>query len=168
MTLEFSETMEAAVEVKQLRIIFLFLSIAFINWRFLFMFWKMHFNHLNRKNQQMGIKLLKELWFRSKRCNFIYWNKNAQTESSERKFFLREASEGRHTNHNHRKLVNLITRTTALSKSMKLSHAVWGHARRMGHGGEVGQNVVHWRREWQTTSVFLPWEPYEQHEKAKW
>ena len=21
------------------------------------------------------------------------------------------------------------------------------------------QNVVHWRREWQTTSVFLPWEP---------
>ena len=34
-----------------------------------------------------------------------------------------EASEGRHTNHNHRKLVNLITRTTALSNSMKLSHA---------------------------------------------
>ena len=22
----------------------------------------------------------------------------------------------------------------------------------MGHGGEVWQNVVHWRREWQTTS----------------
>ena len=38
MTLEFSETAEAAVEVKQLRIIFLFLSKAFINWRFLFMF----------------------------------------------------------------------------------------------------------------------------------
>src|SRR5574337_964743 len=36
---------------------------------------------------------------------------------------LREASEGRHTNHNHRKLVNLITPTTALSNSMKLSHA---------------------------------------------
>jgi len=29
---------------------------------------------------------------------------------------------------------------------MKLSHAVWGHPRRMGHGGEVWQNVVHWRR----------------------
>ena len=29
-----------------------------------------------------------------------------------------EASEGRHTNHNHRNLVNLITRTTALSNSM--------------------------------------------------
>ena len=30
------------------------------------------------------------------------------------------------------------------------------------------QNVVHWKREWQTTSVFLPWEPHEQYEKAKW
>ena len=37
----------------------------------------------------------------------------------------------------------------------------------MGHGGEFWQNVVHWRREWQTTSVFLPWEPHEQYEKAK-
>ena len=36
---------------------------------------------------------------------------------------LREASECRHTNHNHRKLVNLITRTRALSNSVKLSHA---------------------------------------------
>jgi len=50
---------------------------------------------------------------------------------------LREASEGRHANHNHRKLVNLITQTTALSNSMKLSHAVWGHPRWAGHGGEV-------------------------------
>ena len=25
--------------------------------------------------------------------------------------------------------------------------------------------MVHQRREWQTTSVFLPWEPHEQHEK---
>ena len=70
--------------------------------------------------------------------------------------------------HIHRKLVNMITRTTALSNSMKLSHAVWGHPRRTGHGGEVWQNVVHWRREWQTTSVFLPWEPNEQYERAKW
>ena len=37
-----------------------------------------------------------------------------------------------------------------------------------GHGGEVWQNVVHWRREWQATSVFFPWEPHEQYEKAKW
>ena len=75
---------------------------------------------------------------------------------------------GRQTeNHNHRKLANLITRTTALSNSMKLSHAVWGHPRWMGHGGEVWQNVVNWRREWQTTSVFLPWESHEESEKAK-
>ena len=32
---------------------------------------------------------------------------------------------------------------------------------------QVWQNVVHWRREWQTTSVFLPWEPHEQYEKAE-
>ena len=67
-------------------------------------------------------------------------------------------------------IANVITRTTALSNSvkLKLSHAVWGHPRQMGHSGEVWQNVVHWRREWQTTSVFLPWEPHEQYEKAKW
>ena len=29
------------------------------------------------------------------------------------------------------------TRTTALSNSMKLSHALWGHPRWRGHGGEV-------------------------------
>ena len=28
-------------------------------------------------------------------------------------------------------------RTTVLSNSMKLSHAVWGHPRWKGHGGEV-------------------------------
>ena len=28
------------------------------------------------------------------------------------------------------------TRTTALSNSMKLSHAMWGNPRRVGHGGE--------------------------------
>ena len=29
------------------------------------------------------------------------------------------------------------------------------------------ENVAHWRKEWQTTSVFLSWEPHEQYEKAK-
>ena len=29
------------------------------------------------------------------------------------------------------------TRTTALSNSMKLSHVMWGHPRRAGHGGEI-------------------------------
>ena len=37
----------------------------------------------------------------------------------------------------------------------------------MGHGEEFWQNVVHWRRERQTTSVFLPWKPHEQYEKEK-
>ena len=32
---------------------------------------------------------------------------------------------------------------------------MWGHLRCTGHGGEVWQNVVHWRREWQTTLVFF-------------
>ena len=26
---------------------------------------------------------------------------------------------------------------------------------------------LHWRRQWQTTSAFLPWEPHEPYEKAK-
>ena len=47
-----------------------------------------------------------------------------------------------------------------------MSRAVWGHLRQTGHGGEFWQNVVHWRRERQTTSVFLPWEPHEQCEKT--
>ena len=34
-------------------------------------------------------------------------------------------------------IANLLTRTTAFSNSMKLSHAVWGHPRQMAHGGEV-------------------------------
>ena len=59
------------------------------------------------------------------------------------------------------------SRTTALSNSMKL-RCPWGNSRRAGYGGEIWQNGVHWRREWQTTSVLLPWEPHEQYEIAKW
>ena len=51
---------------------------------------------------------------------------------------------------------------------MKLIYAMWGQPKWVGHGGEVWQNVVQWRREWQTTSVFLLWELHEQYEKAKW
>ena len=36
-----------------------------------------------------------------------------------------------------------------------------------GSWWRVLQNVVHWRRVWQTTSVFLSWEPHEQYENAK-
>ena len=60
----------------------------------------------------------------------------------------------------------LITWTTAFSSSMKLSHTLWGNPRWTGHGGEVWQDVIYWRREWQTTSVLLPWEPHEQYEKT--
>ena len=48
-----------------------------------------------------------------------------------------------------------------------MSHAVEGHPRRLGHSEEFWQDVVHWRTEWQITSVFLLWEPHEQYEKAK-
>ena len=90
-------------------------------------------------------------------------------ETQVRQEALREGIRGQTDwNHNHRQLANLITRTTALSNSMKLSHAMWGHPRRKGRGGELWQNVVHWRRQRQTTSVLVPWEPHEQYEKAKW
>ena len=48
-----------------------------------------------------------------------------------------------------------------------MSHAVEDHPRWMGHGREFWQNMVHWRREWKTTSVFVPWELHEQYEKEK-
>ena len=38
---------------------------------------------------------------------------------------------------------------------------------RWGHSEEFWQNVVHWRKKWQPTPVFLPGEPREQYEKAK-
>ena len=50
--------------------------------------------------------------------------------------------------------------------SFRLPDREWPQ-RKIGHGEEFWQNVVHWRRERQTTSVFLPWEPHEQYEKAK-
>ena len=51
--------------------------------------------------------------------------------------------------HSQKTSQNDHTRTTALFNLMKLSHA---------HGAtQDGQvMVVHWRREWKTTSVFLP------------
>ena len=44
---------------------------------------------------------------------------------------------------------------------------MWGQPRQMGHGGKFWQNMVHWRREWKTTSVFLPWESQKPYEKEK-
>ena len=40
-------------------------------------------------------------------------------------------------NHNHRQSASLTTWTTTLSNSMKLSHTMWDHPRRMDHGREV-------------------------------
>ena len=37
----------------------------------------------------------------------------------------------------------------------------------MGHSGEFWQNVIHWRSEWQTTKVYLPWEPHELYKRTK-
>ena len=53
------------------------------------------------------------------------------------------------------------------NKNEAMSHAMQGHARRMGHGGELWQNMVHWRRKWQTAPVFLSWEPHIEYEMAK-
>ena len=36
-----------------------------------------------------------------------------------------------------------------------MSHAMQGHPRETDHSAEFRQNVVPWRREWQTTLVFL-------------
>ena len=47
------------------------------------------------------------------------------------------------------------------------AHALQGHSKWMGESEEFWQNVVHWRREWQTKSVFLSQEPHEQYKGAK-
>ena len=47
------------------------------------------------------------------------------------------------------------------------SHAIQGHARWMGSSEEFWQIMLHWKRKWQLTLVFLYQEPYKQYEKAK-
>ena len=51
--------------------------------------------------------------------------------------------------------------------SEAMNQAMWGRPRRTGHGGAFWPNVVHWRREWQTTAVFLPREPHAAPPAAK-
>ena len=60
----------------------------------------------------------------------------------------------------HRKLTNLITWTAALSDSMKL----WAMPCRATQDGRI--MVESSDKTW-STSIFLPWEPHEQYEKAK-
>ena len=52
--------------------------------------------------------------------------------------------------------------------SEAMSHAVWDCPRQMGHSGEFWQEVIHWRTEWETTPVYLPWELHELYKKAKY
>ena len=62
---------------------------------------------------------------------------------------------------------SLVVETGVAQLSEAMSHTMHGHQGRTGYSGEFWQNTVHWRREWQTTPVFLPGEPNEQYEKAK-
>ena len=53
---------------------------------------------------------------------------------------------------------------TALSRWRDLCNSSYepcraGSLTLMDHSGEFWQNVVHWRREWQNTPVFLLWDP---------
>ena len=54
-----------------------------------------------------------------------------------------------------------------LCNSIKLWAHHAGPPKKKSHGGKLWQNMIYWRREWQTTSVFLPQELHEQYEKAK-
>ena len=70
--------------------------------------------------------------------------------------------------------ISLPSRITALSwqrrshKSMRLlTHAMQGHPRQTGQSGEFWWNVIHWRREWQTTPAYLLWEPHELYKRTK-
>ena len=76
--------------------------------------------------------------------------------------------EGRQNeNHNHRKLTKLITWNTVLSNSVKL----WAKSYRATQDGQVmmessdKHGLV--EKGMENHSVFLPWEPHEQYEKAK-
>ena len=60
------------------------------------------------------------------------------------------------SDHTHRKLINLITLGPQPCLTQWTKPCPWGNPRWAGHGGEIWQNVVHWRKEWQTISVFLP------------
>ena len=54
--------------------------------------------------------------------------------------------------------------------SVRLSHAVGGHPRWTGHGGELWRKVVHWRREQQKLSLRSPvkWPEVTYHGDKRW
>ena len=71
-------------------------------------------------------------------------------------------------NHGYRKPAKLVTCITVLSDSVKLWAMTCGatqDGRVLVHSPD--KTLIYRRKEWQTSSVFLSWEPYEQSEKAK-
>ena len=62
---------------------------------------------------------------------------------------------------------SLVTVKGLVQLNEAMSHAMQGHPRWMGHSEEFWQIVVHWKRKWQHTPVFLLWEPHEKYEKEK-
>ena len=54
-----------------------------------------------------------------------------------------------------------------VSLNATMSHAMEGHPRWTGYGGQFWQKVIHWRRQWQTISVFLPWSPMNRMKRQK-
>ena len=62
-------------------------------------------------------------------------------------------------NHNHRKLTNLIRGPQPCLTLSNYGPCHIGPLKADISWWRVLKNMVHWRREWQTTSIFLPWEP---------
>ena len=48
-----------------------------------------------------------------------------------------------------------------------MSHALYSHPRQKGHSRDFWQNVIHWRREWQSSPVYLLWESQDLHKRTK-
>ena len=54
-----------------------------------------------------------------------------------------------------------------LYNSWAMTHAMQDYTRWISHRKEFWANMVHWRRNWQHTIVFMPGERHELYEKAK-
>ena len=79
----------------------------------------------------------KEQWLRFAGAAVKRYHTSKVRENQVIQQALREGIRGQTDwNDSHRQLTNLIAWTRAWSNSMKLSHALWGHPRRTGHGGE--------------------------------
>ena len=62
---------------------------------------------------------------------------------------------------------NLVVVKALTELNEAMSRAMQGYPRWMGHSEEFWEIMVHWKKDWQITPVFLPQEPHEQYEKAK-